>query len=122
MRFFEKATLAPANVAIMEINGLEGSDIIWYQDTTNEFVLPLSMNQNESDISMVFAYPADSSIHSGEMLIMYERSIERTVENYARVDCFYTEVSAFSFDSLGIVCKDTTGLCKSNDAVINIYF
>lgn len=122
MRFFQKSDLSVADVAILEVNGLDGSDIIWYQDTTNEFILPLSMNANESFITLTYAYPTDSSFHYDSMEIGYERKLERTIENYMQVNNYFTEILYHSFDSLTLKCKDSEGNCKSNEAVINIYF
>lgn len=122
IRFFQKSDLSSADVAILEINQLDGSDIIWYQDTTHEFVLPLSMNLDESQFAFVFAYPSNSTIHTDSLSILYERKLERTIENYMQVNNYFTEISKYTFDSVSLVCKDTSGLCKSNEAIINIYF
>ncbi len=121
IRFFQKSDLSSVNVGILEINQMSVSDVIWFQDTTHEFVLPLSMNHDESRFSMVFSYPADSTIHTDSISILYERKIERTVENYMQVNNYFTEISEYSFDSVSLVCKDTE-ICKSNEAIINIYF
>jgi len=122
IRFFQKSNLAPVDVAILEINNLNGADIIWYQDTTHEFVLPLSMNQDESPIVITYAYPTDSTIYSDSLNISYQRKLEQTIENFMQVNLYFTQINEYSFDSVNLVCKDALETCKSNDAIVNIYF
>lgn len=121
LRFFEKSNLSNASVAILAVNGLDGSEIVWFQDTTNEFTLPLSMNEDASIFKLTWTYPADSSIHFDSLDIGYQRKMERTVDNYMQVNNYFTEILGHSFDSLSLICTDTLA-CKSNEAIVNIYF
>jgi len=121
LRFYKKSNLSSASVAILEVNGLDGREIVWFQDTTNEFTLPLSMNEDVSIFKLTWAYPADSSIHFDSLDIGYQRQMERTIENYMQVNNYFTEILGHSFDSLSLICTDTLA-CKSNEAIVNIYF
>ena len=122
LRFFTKIDLQPANVGILEINEIFGDELIGFQDTTSEFLLPLSMNNDFSKFTITYSHHADSTIHSDSMDVFYTRRIEITSETYVDVNCYYTQVLENSFDSLSLICKDTLGICKSNESVINVYF
>ncbi len=122
LRFFTKIDLLPASVGILEINEISGDELINFQDTTSEFLLPLSMNDDFSKFIIIYSHPADSTIHLDSMDVSYTRRIENTPENYVDVNCYFTQVLESSFDSLSFICIDTLGICKSNESVINVYF
>ncbi len=122
LRFFTKIDLLPASVEILEINENLGSDVPGFENIANEFLLPLSMNDDFSNFIITYSNPADSTFYLDSMDISYARKLESTADDYIGINCYFTTVLEYSFDSLSLECKDTLGNCKSNEAVINIFF
>ena len=122
LRFFTKSDLQPASVEILEINEYLGSDVPGFESIASEFLLPLSMNDDFSNFVITYSNPADSTFYLDSMDISYTRRIESTSEDYVDIICYFTTVFEYSFDSLSLICKDTLGNCKSNEAVIYVFF
>ena len=123
LQFFRKSDLSAVSVAIREFNGKPGEEIIYYQDTTSQFILPLSMY---ADSSMIILKYVSSDNYDVELIdtigISYERTLKTNPKNIVELNDLNTQVLIHTFDSLVLVCKDTLGICKSNESTIKAFF
>jgi hypothetical protein len=123
VEFFKKSNLETINVAIREFNGQAGEEIIYYQDTTSQFILPLSMSSDSSLIILTYVSSDDYDTHiTDSIYISYDRIFETTPKNIVQIVTDNTRIINHSFDSLALVCKDTLGICISNESTIKAYF
>ena len=123
LEFFKKSDLETVNVAIREFNGQAGEDIIYYQDTASQFILPLSMSSDSSLIVLTYVSSDDYDTEiTDSVYISYDRIFETTPKNIVQIVTDNTQIINHSFDSLALVCKDTLGICISNESTIKAYF
>lgn len=123
VQFFKKSNLGAANVAIREINGQLGDEITYYQDTTSQFILPLSMSSDSSLIILTYVSSDNYDLEITDSIhISYNRTFETSPKNIVQMVTDNTQIINHSFDSLALVCKDTVGICLSNESTIKAYF
>jgi len=123
VQFFQKSDLSTANVAIREFNGQAGDEIIYYQDTTNQFILPLSMSADSSLIILTYVSSEDYEQQiTDSIYVSYVRTFETSPKNIVQMVTGNTQIINHTFDSLALVCKDTVGICLSNESTIKAYF
>lgn len=123
LRFFRKTDISSANVAIREFNGIAGAEIRQFQDTTNEFQLPLSTQDDESFIILTYADASDYEIEFVDTIhLSYVRDFEYTPKNFVQVVGNGTEVLFHTMDSLSLTCSDTLNICNSNETVLRAFF
>ena len=123
INFFQMSNLSSANVVVHTFNGQDATEISYFQDTTNEYVLPLSMHSDLSEIILTYASSSDfETEYSDTLLIEYDREFLTNPENYVLVIGLGTSVLEHTLDSLAFTCKDTLGICNSNESKIKAYF
>ncbi len=123
LQFYRKAGFSPSVVAITEINRLDATLITNYQDTTNAYILPLSITADLSAVVLTYSPGPDyTQAFTDSLIIAYERQFIRNEKNYVDVISRFTEVLESSFDSIYVVCTDTLGICNSNETTIKVYF
>jgi hypothetical protein len=99
------------NLAILEG---EGGETIIEGDSLKEHIFPLNAN-----ISAIRYF---TTINNDIDTIDFNYNLKTLeIENQVRVEASALEVAFHSFDSVKLVCKDTS-TCISNDATLIIYF
>lgn len=123
LQFYTKSDLNPASVAIRRFNEKPGEEILYFQDTTSSFILPLSMWADSSMIILDYVYSPDYEQHlTDSIYISYEHDYVTSPKNIVEIITSNPKIISHSFDSLVLVCKDTVGICKSNESTIKAYF
>lgn len=123
LKFYRKADLSLSVVAIAEINRLDATSITYYQDTTSEYILPLSITADLSPFLLTYTPASDyTQVFTDSLIIAYERHFITNEKNYVEVICQFTKVLESSFDSVYVVCADPIGKCNSNETTIKVYF
>lgn len=123
LHFYRKSDLSPVSVAIREFNGRLGEEILYFQDTTSQFILPLSMSADSSMIILKYISSDNYELEITDTIeISYERIIETTPKNIVELSSQNTQVLIHTFDSLVLICKDTLGICNSNESTIQAFF
>ena len=123
LHFYSKASGTAIAVAIREFNSQPGEEILYYQDTTDKFILPLDMWSDSSFVVLKYVSSEDYEQEIIDSLhLMYERSLETTEKNFVKMVDLNTSVIDHTFDSLVLVCKDTVGICTSNESTLKVYF
>jgi len=108
---------------VRTFNGQDAAEISYFQDTTNEYVLPLSMHSDQSEIILTYASTSDfETEYSDTILISYKRSFMSDPLNFAQLIGLDTNILEHTMDSLAFSCKDTLGICNSNESKIKAYF
>ena len=106
-----------------EFNGKAGEEISYYQDTTSEFLLPLSMWSDSSLIILTYVSSDDYDLEIIDSIqLSYERTYETTEKNLVELNSYKTQIASHTFDSLILICGDTLGICKSNESTIKAFF
>ena len=122
VEFLNKVDSTLVNVAIMEFNSQEAGQISFFMDTTSSFLFPLSMEGDESFISFAYSLSPDfSTTESDTLIFSYERTLSSDERNFVNVVCSKTELSFSSFDQAIFICRDTLGICNSNESVLRIF-
>lgn len=123
INFSRMSSLASTDVVVRTFNGQDATEISYFQDTTNEYVLPLSMHSDQSEIILTYAATSDfETEYSDTILIEYEREFITDPLNFVQVIGLSTAVLEHTLDSLAFSCKDTLGICNSNESKIKAYF
>jgi len=122
VQFLNQSDSALINVAILEFNNQQAEAITFFSDTTSSFLFPLSMNEDESHISFVYSLSPDfQTVKSDSLVFTYSRSLVRDERNYVNVVCTGTQLVFSTLNQSVFVCRDTLGICNSNESVLRIF-
>jgi hypothetical protein len=116
----EKAELnsikSSINSGLLNLSVLEGEggEIIYEDDSLKEHTFPLNSNIGAIRYFTTISNNVDTIDFNYNLKTIF-------IENQVRIEASSLEVVFHSFDSIKLVCKDTS-TCISNDATLIIYF
>lgn len=121
---FYKAVDSTSNVVIIDsINHNWAGNFTYYQDTLNTYLLPLNMNEEQSDFIITYRDTTDLDTYlTNTLQVKYDITYLKRTDNNIIVQSFITETSS-DFTTKTLLCKDDsiTTSCLSNDAIYKVY-
>ncbi len=123
LRFY-KATDSSASVVIIDsVNHIWAQNYTNFQDTVNTYLLPLNMNEDQSNFIITYRDTSDLNTYFTNTLnIIYERKLVKRTDNNIIVESLIKDTSS-DFNLKNLQCKDESlnANCLSNEAIYQVY-
>ncbi len=124
LRFY-KAVDSSANIIIIDsINHTWAGTYAYYKDTVNTYLLPLNMNEDESNFVISYRDTSDIKTYfTNTLRVLYERKYSKRTDNNIIIQTTIKKISS-DFNLKNFLCKNdptNTTSCLSNDAIYQVY-
>jgi|GEM_PF-3051667 len=123
VKFFGIDDEQARSVIIDSVNHEWAKTFRFFQDTTDLYKFPISMNEDSSSIDLIFRDLNDlTTYHSNNIEVVYSRDLVKNDDNYVVMHSFVKQIMT-NFDKFETVCSDTlTTSCLSNETTIKVFF
>ena len=121
--FHNAATESLTEVTVVRFNGIPGSDLSYFEKAASTLNIPLEMNSDTTLIVMEYVTSDSVSLELTDTLVMYyDRRINNREDGKVSVQNTNLRVLSHTFEDAILNCRDTLGICLSDEAKLNLFY